>query len=38
MIEIIDKLYPEEGITGQIHSQQRQDGFLDIGLTPAHED
>jgi hypothetical protein len=38
MIEIIDKLVPEEGTYGNIPTaNDRPDGLEDIGLTNAHE-
>jgi hypothetical protein len=40
MINIIDKLYPEEGESGSIPTREGngQDDRMDIGLTNAHED
>jgi hypothetical protein len=38
MVNIIDNLYPEEGMTGEVYSQTTQYGLIDIGLTHADED
>jgi ribonuclease HI len=38
MIEITDKLYPEEGVKGDIPTSIGQEGLADIGLTLANDE
>jgi hypothetical protein len=38
MIEIIDRLYPEEGVKGNIPTRIGHEGLEDIGLTQENDE